>query len=388
MERQKGLFGGKRLNRIKPRIHPAVARSTESLEKQPKGKKPLSDWMWIGRALRQRKERIDVLRVDPEDFIGKKRGSLDEKDGRFDKATVQKHTNRVDWLENIFEKKDKKLNKKVSKRLEEAKKLADVLEAALSDTAKEIFGKDNVDVIIPSTYDDYVNGVDLVLLFREPPKKGEKKGKPILPIAVDITYAVGEPVDRKINRSLQGIASSTQGLSSVEYFTYENQGGKEEYASLKEVPRVVMGIDRDHAIELSKLWVKREKLKLANHPVARGNAIMIGEQLRAQLQIAKENGRSKAAERLGEALDIFNHLRKDFRIRDVPLNTELFKIGKEDELFGRIIELTDIDAMRKMYKQAARDRRSFEDRHKPRQSAPVAKKPQGFFSRWFGGGNT
>ncbi len=149
------------------------------------------------------------------------------------------------------------------------KQAADVLEAImLLGELNNWFGQ-NAETIKTSDFDDYINGVDMVVEFNERLKSFYRLG-----LAVDVTYSPGK-VREKFERIKKEIEAGS--LATIKYFPSE----KEDFRGEKRnVPRVVVGIEWDTIAELAGLWERKEYKKLADHPAQRS----ILEEARLQLK--------------------------------------------------------------------------------------------------------
>lgn len=351
-------------------------RDTISAHPRPQEKlgifEKLARWRLIKRALRQREKRIEPRRIDPWKFEGRIRNPDHPEAKRvFEKSDIKNDMKALAERRARFAAEDATLPKQERKGVEQAKQLADILEAVLSDRALEIFGPSDVrpelknkrlEVIVPSEYDDIMRGTDLMLVFRESPLRGDmSKGAVRARIALDITYATGETVDNKMIRNLQGIASENERLSSLKYFTDGN-----EHRTLNGIPRVLVGVDRSHVLELGQLWVNQEKLALANHPVARSVIMQIHEQLRAQHMVAVAHGKQKAAAEIERTLQVFEQLRRE--ASNLSLSSANFAMG-DDKVYGAIMERTKPQKMNEFYMEA-------EKREGVWRAAQQSKKPE------------
>ncbi|MGK2848459.1 MAG: hypothetical protein ACSLEX_00065 [Minisyncoccota bacterium] len=138
------------------------------------------------------------------------------------------------------------------------KKYADVLEGLLYEHIEQSdwFGG-TASTIKTSLYDDYVNGVDLIVEFEEPSRALSHMG-----LAIDVTFSAIS-LRKKFDMIHREIVNGT--LTEVKYFESERSQHKGLYQKL---PRVVVGIERSRIIELATLWLDpKRKKEFAVHPV-------------------------------------------------------------------------------------------------------------------------
>lgn len=136
--------------------------------------------------------------------------------------------------------------KRKESRFEEAphKKYAEVLEAIMCDQIShgDWFGE-NVTATKSSKFDDYFNGSDLILEL-----KNLEQQLSHLSLSVDVTFGT-HTEEEKFLKIKEGIDNET--LGEIKYF-HSEQGGMQ--GKLTKVPQVVIGVEKDHVIELAGLW--------------------------------------------------------------------------------------------------------------------------------------
>lgn len=162
-----------------------------------------------------------------------------------------------------------------------AKELADVLEAVIYEQIKENewLGQ-NTDTIRPSEYDDLVNGVDLVAEFNDSETSNH------LALGIDVTFG-SDSMHKKFTRIRNEIHEDK--LAVVKY--YESHGFK---GSLTQRPRVVIGVEIETVLALTKLWMDRDTEKLRIHFVKKIILEEIVRQLRTFLVYARSINSKKA----------------------------------------------------------------------------------------------
>lgn len=160
----------------------------------------------------------------------------------------------------------------------------------------------NAQTIRPSEFDDIVNGVDLIVEFSEDSSTNH------LALGVDITFGT-TTIGKKFERIKKEIDADN--LAEVKYF--ESHGFK---GSLRQLPRVVIGVERDTVIALAGLWSRQEKGKLGGHFVKDILIQEIERQLRTFLVYAQNSGSASAVKSYTKALGTIKDIRESN-----PLNT-------------------------------------------------------------------
>ena len=173
----------------------------------------------------------------------------------------------VDEKEAQFESEETRESK-------EAKRVALIFEGIFHKGAYEhgwLGNKDEVRVVKASAVDDIRHGVDSIIEFKKIGAAAQH-----LAIGVDVTYS--NQLKEKFKKIKNDIANGT--LGTVEYFLSENFKGK-----LKNIPRVVVGADQSHIVDLCKdMFVNPDSKRLARHPFQ----ILQLKQMRLQLDAFAE----------------------------------------------------------------------------------------------------
>ena len=164
---------------------------------------------------------------------------------------------------------EKKFSEETNPENEEAKKLAKSLETIITEQIElsDWMGPDAV-TITTSRFDDIANGVDLVTEFQNQKERTASH----LALAVDVTFGSG--LGKKMARIINEIRSGE--LARVKYFESEFLNIRGE---LRNVPRVVVGIDTHTLGSLGEVWLAHDTKVLARHGVQRA----ILEEIRAEL---------------------------------------------------------------------------------------------------------
>jgi len=161
---------------------------------------------------------------------------------------------------------------------------ADIIEALLFEHIEqsEWFGKD-AHTLKTSNFDDIRNKTDLLVEF-----ENGKEQLTYLGLAVDVTFG-----ETALRHKLEEIKKDIQEnrLSKIEYFESERSPFKGEYRNL---PRVVIGMDRSHMVDLVRMWMQDEKKKeFVSHPIQMLILQEIIDELRSFIQYAKKQGKNE-----------------------------------------------------------------------------------------------
>lgn len=186
--------------------------------------------------------------IDPKNFVHPYGEQVVEKD--------------IAWTERIVSEQES--------RFDVNKVHADIVEAILYEHIEQSnwFGE-KASTIKTSQFDDIRNGVDLIIEFEE-----ATEGFLHMGLAVDVTFGETALQDKiqKIKREIE------EGkLAEIKYFESDRSPYKGLYRNL---PRVVVGMDRIHMVDLMKMWVDDgRKKEFSTHPVQ----MMILHEIRSQL---------------------------------------------------------------------------------------------------------
>jgi hypothetical protein len=177
--------------------------------------------------------------------------SIDEFDGFYDEKKLALHRSMVAKKEARFSH-------------EAHKEYSDVLEAVIFDQCGngKWFGE-QTHAIKTSTFDDYINGSDLILEIED-----TARALTHLSLSVDVTFGTTTEAD-KFAKIKENIDSGD--LGKINYFRSSRSTLKGE---ISHVPQVVMGVEKDTVVKLANLWMdKNEHPELATtldeHPIRR-----------------------------------------------------------------------------------------------------------------------
>ena len=221
--------------------------------------------------------------------------SIKEKDFEdiYDKRTINQDLQEVTYLKNKFKEYS------TPEGLEN-KVYADVLEGILGD-AIEMADWLGENAIAQKTcdFDDFKNGVDVVVEFSPTAQSTSHLG-----LAVDVTYA--KELDKKLNRIRNEIDNGR--LAMVKYFESDNGDFK---GRLLNVPRVVIGCDKETIAKLARLWVdKKKSSELAKHHVMYQIISQITVQLEMFRSYADSIGQKNIATKLDNSLKLITGIKK------------------------------------------------------------------------------
>lgn len=153
----------------------------------------------------------------------------------------------VKLLESKFEEEN-------SPEEKERKRLAQILEAIVFEHGEQSdwFGSEAT-TIKASSFDDYVNGVDMITEFDEGQNRSSHAA-----FAVDITFS--RSAAKKFEKIREKIDSGE--LAKVKYFQSKNIPFRGE---LLRVPITVVNAHPETVKRLAKLWIENDYKALANH---------------------------------------------------------------------------------------------------------------------------
>jgi len=196
-------------------------------------------------------------------------------------------------------------------------RLALVFEALVLDQTERSnwLGTDAM-TIRASKFDDYVNGVDMIVEFPEEISRH-------LALAVDVTTS--DLLVKKFLRIRKEIENGR--LSQIKYFNSKNFRGE-----LKNVPRVIIGADRSTIRQVGELWLENKNKELAVHPVRKIILDEIMVQLKAFSDYAVSRGKKDIADSYGASLKIIKRIIDEDKERNAPLSPI------NDKVFSAIIE--------------------------------------------------
>jgi hypothetical protein len=262
----------------------------------------------FNRAYEKALEEQNKDRINLDNFVGQ---------NGYYRQNIEEHGRRAESLTRRYEEE-----RCDNPEEEEAKMLSIVLEAIVIDQIKKGWFGQRVDIRKTSDFDDLINHVDAVAEIKKAVGVGH------LALAIDATHTSRND---KLEEKFRSIKTEIEEgrLTEIEY--YENSQGTYR-GRLRDVPRVVVGVDRETLFELAGLWVNGEDEKLKNHPVS----ILFLKEMLIQLEAFK-----KYTEQLGEDRLVERYNTEIETIRDILNQSDKQKIelGKlEDDYTWQAIQ--------------------------------------------------
>lgn len=224
---------------------------------------------------------IDIHRIKEEDFLDP-----------YGEQTVTSDLEEVRRLEEEVFPED------ATAESEAQKKVADIFEAIVLEHGElsDWFGE-NATTIKTSKFDDYKNGVDMVIEFRGK----EPRSASFLGLAADVTFTAD--TTKKFDKLLTQIEDGV--LPKVKYFHSEYM---DIHGQLGRLPEVIIGASKKTVMELAEAWISKENRVLARHKIQ----VMILRQMQMQLetfaQCATTAGRDDIATLYKERLDVIKEI--------------------------------------------------------------------------------
>lgn len=276
------------------------------------------DYILHGRAHDRAVEVYDkkIKGREPKDFLG---GEFYTED------SIRTTEEKVDIYEKLFKQELDKYDQVTKDRFEMSKKLADCLEGIILNT-KSWFGPTSE--VYPTTkWDDYVNGVDLVV-ERMRGGVADHHG-----FALDVTYGGYNTILKKVNRILGRLKKGD--LGKVDFFKSNDGRFKGE---LREIPLVVIGADGNTMKGLVNLFAEKEDQKIEDHPAQFQIIEQVLMQCEFYISVANQ---IKDRDIAGRIIKAYENLKKDFE--SIKKSKQLLNLNKGANFRDTFHEnLTDI----------------------------------------------
>lgn len=179
----------------------------------------------LGKAHRVAEKFLKEHAIDPKTF-----------EGHYDAQKLARHAARLREREKTYFHKGDPFE-------EEQKKVSTLLEATLADRCEldNWFGQSTT-VKKTCPYDDTFNGVDMVLEQERP------NSSAYIGLAVDVSFSAKQ-TQEKIDAILEGVRRHE--LAQIDYYDSTRMRGE-----LKNIPRIVLGVERDRALEIGEIWYR------------------------------------------------------------------------------------------------------------------------------------
>lgn len=190
----------------------------------------------------------------------------------------------VESLKEKFSNDTLKVSSEVSEIIKRSDKRAEALEIIINEQSEmaEWLGPD-VFTIRTTEYDDFVNGVDMVLEFITDEKDVER-----IALAIDASCADFGIIGKKIDRNINKIIGKDRKKPKVKYFQSEADPSVKE--TIEGVIPVVIGIEGRNVDSLVEDFSSNEKTKkMGRHPAQKVFLEEIRMQLEAYLNILDRN---------------------------------------------------------------------------------------------------
>lgn len=186
--------------------------------------------------IKEEEGKIGNTRILESDFIGIGEG-YSEKD-------VERDMDEVLRLKKIF----------TANGIEETKEYADALEHVVSERIElDDWLGDCAHTYTTSVYDDYKNGVDSIVEFKDPTDDNEEIfDLSHVGLAFDFTYA--SDVTKKFEAIKKDLDNGK--LSNIKYFASENSDYK---GPINKIPRLIIGANRRTVDDLMELFLESKK---------------------------------------------------------------------------------------------------------------------------------
>ncbi|HYD93041.1 MAG TPA: hypothetical protein VEB18_01115 [Candidatus Paceibacterota bacterium] len=184
---------------------------------------------------------------------------------------------------------------------------------------KKLLGE-QTSAVLPSRFDDIVNGVDLILEIL-------KENEPVSQVGVGIDATFGYD---KVHVKLADLGDKVAHGEGAKVKYYLSSDGEER--ALTGVPRVIIGLSVDHARELAQLWRRAESgEQLAITPDKHPLRVLILQQLVTQTGALAALARSQGNEVLADAYaTAFKRLNPIYQTALAGMTEKSWKNPKDD----------------------------------------------------------
>lgn len=204
------------------------------------------------KALSQALEYLDKLSIKLEGLFSREDFATEEEYNNY-LEEVKKDLEHISKVEKIIREKEE--NNPDAKN---SRELSQIMEAILiSQTESANWFGEKAMSIVPSRYDDIVNGIDGIIEF--PGYDDEKSDH--LALGIDVTYGRYTTITNKIDNIKKKIR---EGKLKIKYFNSEKSNLKGE---LDNVPLFAVAIEAKTVKRLIDLWVNRRNKELAINPI-------------------------------------------------------------------------------------------------------------------------
>lgn len=142
-------------------------------------------------------------------------------------------------------------------------------------------------------------------------------------LGIDVTFGA-TTIQKKFQRIKKEIEAGQ--LASIKYF--QSGSGKKE--KLAQVPRIVVGMEKENLEKLAALWIQGKNKELGMHPVQRLILVEALRQLETFANYATERGRAELAKPYADAIAL---------VQKTLANKSAIKLGEleRDRVFQEIL---------------------------------------------------
>ncbi|MCX6714218.1 MAG: hypothetical protein NTX72_00185 [Candidatus Uhrbacteria bacterium] len=257
------------MERFRQEAHFQAAKEA-AREKGKEGKELESDRVVLEAAYQKALE-TETDQIQVEDF-----------EGVYGKKQLRAQAKEVERLRGIFD------HGSANPEMGEMRQLGKILEAIVIEQIElnEWLGP-NINTQQTCEYDDYANGIDFVTEFNE---DGALRH---MGFAIDATHGKGQVIRLKLEKIRSQLNRGE--LGEMTYFQTVDQSiqGRKRF-----IPKIVLALEKQHVVDIARLWVQGNQTALAEHPVRQTIMKEIVDQLAGQLAYAhalEASGNPKAA---------------------------------------------------------------------------------------------
>lgn len=207
----------------------------------------------------------------------KHRSRIDDFRGVYDEGTIEADKNLIRRYEKKFSDDVLLLSDEDTAEINYSNERAEALEVILAEQSEmaEWFGS-AVFAIRTTKYDDYFNGIDMVLEF----DMGDSEKVERIALAIDASNAKFDVIRKKMDKNISKVTGKSDKAPEVKYFKSEIDS--EFKGSIKNVIPVVVGMQGKNVDSLLDIYTSKNSNKeMERHPAQR----IFLEEIRSQLEM-------------------------------------------------------------------------------------------------------
>lgn len=215
----------------------------------------------------------------------KNRSRIDDFESIYDSETIEADKNLVRRYEKKFSDDVLLLSDEDTAEINYSNQQAEALEVVLTEQSEmaEWFGS-AVFAIRTTKYDDYFNGIDMVLEF----DMGDSENIERIALAIDASNAKFDIVRKKMDKNIAKVTGKSDKAPEVKYF--KSEINPEFKGSIKNVIPVVVGMQGKNVDSLLDSYTSKNSNKeMERHPAQRIFLEEIRSQLEMYLKISEDN---------------------------------------------------------------------------------------------------